>query len=256
MPKSQAGDTAAATEPAVTDGVTGAAAVALLVDLRPEHRYWGWSRLVRGPGGLGGPAGLVFAKVLGSGREGGFGLRPSGTHQGVFAVFAGEHEAEAFVSHSPVVAAYRARARELFTVKLRPVSARGRWSGRQPFATGPALAPGAPVAALTRASIRPLRAAAFWKRAPGAQESLARFDGCRVAAGLGEAPLLRQATFSVWESVEAMDRYARSGAHLQAIRDARAGDWFAEDMFVRFAPYDARGTWHGRAVDLPAAPAV
>ena len=64
--------------------------------------------------------------------------------------------------------------------------------------------------------------------------------------GLGEAPLLRQATFSVWENQAAMDAYARSGAHHQAIRASLQGNWFSESMFVRFVPLRITGIWKGR----------
>jgi hypothetical protein len=73
-------------------------------------------------------------------------------------------------------------------------------------------------------------------------------DGCLISAGVGEAPILRQATFTIWESQAAMDAYARSGAHLAAIKSAMQGQYFSESMFVRFQPFDATGTWKGRAL--------
>ena len=101
------------------------------------------------------------------------------------------------------------------------------------------------MASLTRASIRPRKALRFWSHSPPAEAALERADGCLLAVGLGEAPLLRQATFSVWESQAAMDAYARSGAHLEAIRAALQGDWFSESMFVRFVPLQLSGRWKG-----------
>jgi spheroidene monooxygenase len=68
-------------------------------------------------------------------------------------------------------------------------------------------------------------------------------QGCRLAVGLGEAPLLRQATFSLWDSTAAMDAYARSGAHLEAIRHAYRDHYFTESMFVRFAVTARGGRW-------------
>jgi len=58
--------------------------------------------------------------------------------------------------------------------------------------------------------------------------------GCLLATGVGEAPFLRQATIALSEDTQSMDAYARSGAHLAAIRAAYAGDFFSESMFVRF----------------------
>jgi spheroidene monooxygenase len=103
------------------------------------------------------------------------------------------------------------------------------------------------IAGLTRASIRPQCAARFWRRAPPAERSLDAAPGCLLAIGLGEAPLLRQATFTVWESVAAMNAYARSGAHLEAIRASHDGGYFSESMFVRFVPEGLAGTWKGRS---------
>ena len=74
---------------------------------------------------------------------------------------------------------------------------------------------------------------------------MARAQGCRLAVGLGEAPVLRQATLSLWQSQEHMDAYARSGAHLAAIHAAYDGRYFSESMFVRFAPVQMQGTWKG-----------
>ena len=112
---------------------------------------------------------------------------------------------------------------------------------------------GGPVAALTRAAIKPARMRAFWRHSPPAEASLADASGCRLAVGLGEAPLLRQATFSLWDSAQAMDAYARQGAHQQAIRASWAGGYFSEWMFVRFRVVAASGIWQGRPVDPGAA---
>ena len=143
------------------------------------------------------------------------------------------------------MAAYRRHARELFHVKLRAFSCRGAWAGMSVPVTAERPAEGM-VAALTRASIRPAKAWRFWGHAPPSEVALSGAAGCRLAAGLGEAPVLRQATFSLWDSVAHMDAYAHSGAHLAAIQAARAGDFFAESMFVRFVPVEPRGVWKGQ----------
>jgi spheroidene monooxygenase len=59
--------------------------------------------------------------------------------------------------------------------------------------------------------------------------------------------VFRQATFSLWDSVQSMDAYARSGAHLQAIQAAHAQRYFSESMFVRFVPQRLAGVWMGRS---------
>jgi hypothetical protein len=218
-------------------------ALLLLARMAPGARLWGGSRIVLGALPLRGAPGLRFAKALGSGHRGGFGLRPSLSRQGLFAVFDSEAAADAFVHASATVAGYRAHADELCLLKLRAVSCRGRWSGHSIGVR--AAAPGGPVASLTRASIRPYKAHRFWAHSSPAEDALQHADGCLLAVGLGEAPLLRQATFSLWRDQAAMDAYARGGAHGQAIRGALQEGWFSESMFVRFAPLFISGCWNG-----------
>ncbi len=223
----------------------GAVAVLLLVDAHRSARLWAWSRLVLGQWPLRGIPGLGFSKVLGSGAHGGFGIAPSGTHQGLFLVFDDEGHARDFIAASPVMAGYRRHAREICVALLRACSSKGSWSGAAMDVS--AAAPGSgPIAALTRASIRPRHAREFWKLSPPAELSLAAQPGCLLAAGLGEAPVLRQATFSLWTSAQAMDAYARTGAHQQAIAASYRGNFFSESMFVRFVPIEVHGVWQGQ----------
>lgn len=220
-------------------------ATLILVDIAEGSRVWGYSRFVMGGFGTGRVAGLRMFKVLGSGHEGGFGLRPSPTRQGLFCVFEHDAAAQAFLSDDPLVDRYRSHAREFFSVRLHTYSCKGAWSGLSlpPIVATPL---NGPIAALTRASIKPAQAAAFWRKAPPAQNDLEHAEGCLLAAGLGEAPLLRQATFSVWTDVGDMDRYARRGAHLDAIKAAQRHGFFSESMFARFVPVDMQGTYKGR----------
>ncbi len=222
----------------------GRVAVVVLARWRDDARLWGVWRLIRQRGPLQGTPGLGFSKVLGSGRDGGFGMAPGLQHHGLFLVFDEEASARRFVEASPLLAAYRDHAAEWATAVLRATASRGSWSGAALEVTADAPAAG-PVAALTRASIRPRHAAEFWRHSPAAQDALARSPGCHLAVGLGEAPLLRQATFSLWSGVDAMQAYARQGAHGQAARAAMGGGWFSETMFVRFAPLAVAGHWKG-----------
>ena len=220
-------------------------AVIVLVDFKASAKWWGWLRFVIGRFGLMGTPGLLFFKILGSGEDGGFGLAPSATRQGLFCVFDHTHHADQFLQQSRVVRAYREHANDFFTAKLAAFSSKGSWAGHT--ISVDAVEPNhGPIAALTRASIRPSKAREFWSNSPPAEESLGQAHGCLLAVGLGEAPIFRQATFSIWESVDAMNQYARTGAHMRAIQASLGGHHFSESMFVRFAPVEPRGIWKGR----------
>ena len=220
-------------------------ALLLIAKLRPVYWPWSWNRLAFARWFPERVPGLRLIKTLGSGRDGGFGLTPSASHQGLFCLFDDLQQAADFEQHSNLIERYRQRSDECLTLLLQPSSARGTWDGIS-LRSGAPIASHLPVAALTRASIRPSAALAFWRHAPGAQAGLVDADGCELAIGLGEAPLLRQATFSLWRNAAAMDAYARTGAHEQAIRAAWRHSFFSESMFVRFSPLAIHGSWNGR----------
>ncbi len=223
-------------------------AVMTLVNIKPQAKYSGIARLMFNRFSTYRPSGLILQKHMGSGKNAGFSVNPSGTHQGLFCLFDNLSNANQFLKESPLLAWYREHAQELFSVKLRAYSVKGTWSGHQ---LTPALssAPPGPIASLTRASIKPVNAISFWSKAPPAEIDLHETPGCLISAGVGEAPILRQATFTIWESQAAMDTYARSGAHLTAIKAAMQGHYFSESMFVRFQPFDAEGSWKGKRLD-------
>jgi hypothetical protein len=226
-------------------GMNDQTAVVLLADIAQTSRLWGWSRIVRGPRALEDIPGLLFSKVLGSGFEGGFGLRPSPSRQGIFALFASFQTAQDFMDHSPLVHAYQERSQEFFGATLKTFSCRGSWDGMGFQANTESPIEG-PVAALTRASIRFSKAHAFWRHAPPSQTSLEEAKGCQLAVGLGEAPFFRQATFSIWDGLADMNAYARTGAHLEAIQAAQQHGYFSESMFARFVPLKLHGQWQGK----------
>lgn len=244
--------------PLVLSGVV----VILLVDFATQHRGWGWLRLAQGAGIFRDVPGLLFVKVMGSGHGGGFGLRPSSSHQGLICLFATQAQAEVFMQGSEVKA-YVERTREHWLGMMAVTSIRGQWD-QQSWGVTPdggvnaaanATAAKAPVAVLTRGSIRPGKAVSFWRYAPPAQADLGHAEGCQLAMGLGEAPLVRQCTFSVWDSTESMVGYAHRGAHKLAIAAAAKHEYFSESMFARMRVLAMSGNWCGRQFDLSPAQA-
>jgi len=220
-------------------------AVVLLADIADASRLWGWSRIVKGPRALQGIPGVQFSKVLGSGYEGGFDLRPSSSRQGVFILFESPQTAQDFIAHSELVRAYQNRSDEFCCVMLKTWSCRGTWDGVGLQLTTSAPEKG-PVAALTRASIKFSKAHSFWRHAPPSQSALELVEGCQLAVGLGEAPFFRQATFTIWDGVNEMNAYARTGSHLKAIQAAHQHGYFSESMFARFVPLKVQGRWLGK----------
>lgn len=148
-------------------------------------------------------------------------------------------------AHRPFTA-WSAKAEEVWTVFLAPTSVRGSWAGRQPFTVSADPVPG-PVAALTRATVRPSVAMQFWKRTPDLNRAILADPNVIFRAGIGEVPLMQQVTFSIWPDLAAMAAFARApgSLHADAIRAVRDGGWFREELYARFRILGTQGTWEG-----------
>jgi heme-degrading monooxygenase HmoA len=221
-----------------------------IISLKPGvgTARWALAQMATAPRHLHRVAGLQFFQLLGSGADNGFGFWPNLQRYGLMATWASPEAAATFFTSHPVWAAYRQRSLESWTAELAPLQAHGAWNGVQPFGEVPASPHRAegPVAVLTRASIRLRRAPRFWRYIEPTSRALVGTEGLRLAIGLGELPLVRQATFSVWESVEAMQHYAyRNARHREVIQLTRQEGWYTEELFARFRVLKTSGTVDG-----------
>ncbi|MFN3936492.1 MAG: spheroidene monooxygenase [Gemmobacter sp.] len=186
-----------------------------------------------------------FWKLCGSGTGEGFTPRPNTAVWAILAAWPDPETAHRRVATAGVYRRWRSRAAESWTVFLEPVSARGTWSGRQPFR--PEGTADGPLAALTRATVRLPHALRFWRRVPDISAAIGTDPAVVFKIGMGEVPLLHQVTFSIWPDAAAMARFARGdGAHGQAIRAVREGGWFRDELYARFRLAGCQGTWDGR----------
>jgi len=218
-----------------------------ILTLRPGTARWGLAQMGTAQRPLQQVPGLLFQKLLGSGA-GGFGAWPNLYRYGLMAVWESEEAAKAFFKSHPLWQQYQAQTDEIWTAWLAPLKSHGLWDGTNPFAyeTEETAAEG-PVAVLTRASIRWQKTPRFWRYVAPTSATIAEAQGVRVAIGLGELPVIRQATFSLWESAQAMQQYAyRSEKHKEVIRLTRQEQWYGEEMFARFRVLRTEGTWDGR----------
>jgi hypothetical protein len=215
---------------------------------RPGNAYWALAQMGTVPMQLQRVPGLRFFKLMGSGANNGFGFWPNLRRYGFMAVWDDAAAAEAFFAQNPVWAAYQQRSAEIWTTHLAPLKTHGLWDGKKPFDYLPAsfAAENAPIAVLTRASIRWRKTPRFWQFVEPTSAALAQAGGVRAAIGLGELPLVRQATFSVWESAKAMQEYAYKDAkHREVIQLTRREKWYAEELFARFQVLSSTGTLDG-----------
>lgn len=215
-----------------------------------RHRVWAFAQMGLARRGLARTHGLSFWKLCGSGVGEGFTPVPNTAVWAILGVWSDEATALERTRDARVFARFAARAAESWTVRLSPTSVRGLWSAREPFAAGAAPDRG-PVAALTRATIRPRRLLRFWARSPGISAVIGRDPEVMFKIGIGEIPWLHQVTFSIWPDAAAMARFARRGPHAEAIRAVRDEGWFSEELYARFRVLGEAGTWEGRSPLTP-----
>ena len=100
------------------------------------------------------------------------------------------------------------------------------------------------IAVLTRARVRFSRLHRFWGHVGQAARAIEQAPGCLFTKGVGEWPLAMQATFSIWESAEAMRNFAyASEGHKEIVQKTRRENWYSEDMFARFEIEDMSGSY-------------
>ncbi len=190
--------------------------------------------------------GLRFAKLLGTGDGRTFTVRDADPLRwGLLATWTDPAAADA-LDGSPVLRGWERDAVEACRLDLRPVAARGTWSGRAPFGDPVPVRTDGPVAALTRARLRARSAPSFWRSVPPVSADLRERPGLRAAVGIGEAPVGLQGTFSLWDSAAALKDFARAEAHAAVVARTEPERWYAEELFARFAVVGARGTLDGR----------
>lgn len=187
---------------------------------------------------------IGFWKLCGSGVGHGFSPTVNPSVIAILAVWPDAQTAHKRITTEPVFAKYRDRSVDNWSVLLSPTSVRGQWDGTTPFTQQDEQSNG-PMAALTRAAIRRRVIPQFWRQVPDISEKIGHDPNVAFKIGIGELPMVDQITFSVWPSKAAMDGFARTGPHGEAIKAVRDGDWFSEELFARFAVLSEIGTWQG-----------
>ncbi len=181
--------------------------------------------------------GISFWKLLGAGKGETFTPRDADPRRWGLLIVINPEDLARF-ERSRIIARWRKKAESEFAAELTPISVHGQWSRQTPFSHLPFAAKdwSGPVAAITRARIKWRKNLIFWRSVPPVTQSLHSSEGLAAAIGIGEAPIGLQGTLSIWNSAEAVRNFAYRGeAHKAAIAATHRENWYAEEMFARFA---------------------
>ena len=193
--------------------------------------------------------GLNFYKLMGSGKEPGFNPLPDWGVYALLCNWENEVAANDFLHQAPIFKRYQDHTTEQWTIFMKPLHAKGLWSGVNPFTPSSDLDETNPlIAVITRATIRKKNLIQFWRYVPISQHPIIHgCEGLIYTKGIGEAPLVQMATFSIWRSIEDLKNFAyNSPEHKEAIAKTHRIDWYKEEMFARFQPYKSIGKWNGK----------
>lgn len=214
-------------------------------------KWWGFKQMGLAPTELAKVPGLSFSKMLGSGSGNGFSIWPNFSVYGLLQIWEAEAPAEAFFTQHPLFQSFRERAAEYWTIYLKTAQVHGSWDGGTPFIQNVPFQQDAPLGVLTRATLRTPYIWRFWSFVPQVSNALRRehHEGLLFSIGIGELPLVQQVTFSLWKNTAFMQAYAYKGKfHSEMVKKTRELGWFKEELFARFHPYRAEGTWQGQSM--------
>lgn len=204
--------------------------------MRVPSALW---RMARDPFALQGLPGLSFHKSLGTGAGKRFTAADADLRQwALLTVWTGDP-----LVMSPTLNRWSRLARNHTRFELSTIATHGKWSGHEPFVADAGLRGwDGPVAAITRARVKTRQWRAFQAAVPPVAGVLRDHPGLLYRIGIGEAPVGLQGTFSVWRDAAAIREFAyRSAEHRAVIEQTRATDWYAEELFARFAVVEVSG---------------
>lgn len=189
-----------------------------------------------------------FWKLLGCGKNGTFDLKPDWQQWALLAVWDNQQDFDHFYRSSFISWWWKIFSKEQWTILCEPLSSHGKWNGSEPFINSNSNKNyRGPIAVLTRATIRLSKVKRFWSSVDNVAQIMSKAPGYITSLGIGEAPFLLQATFSVWDDLESVKTFAyQSPEHSAVVRKTREENWYSEELFARFRPIKSFGTIHGK----------
>lgn len=215
------------------------------------HKWWAFAQMGRSRFLFNNVKGLTFYKMLGSGGGNGFSILPNFNVYAILCTWEDEASANDFFEKNDAFQDFLSKSNQNYTIFAKTATAHGLWENKSPFVATTELDNTRLVAVLTRATIKLRYLPYFWKFVPRTSRSVYEQTGRLFSIGIGEVPIVQQATFSLWENPKKMMDYAyKSKYHSEVVQKTRALGWYKEELFARFHPYKSIGVWDGLDMKL------
>ena len=174
-----------------------------------------------------------FIKLLGTGSKEGFSVFPDFSNYILISAWENDKDREKFIKTHKVISNINDKCYERTEIKIDPYESKGSWNNSNPF-DNKSDYKNEKILIITRARVRFKKMLDFLINTSKASRSIKHNDGALFYKGVGELPIIEQATISIWESEEKMKLYAYNNSeHMKIISKARKRKWYSEELFVR-----------------------
>lgn len=207
-----------------------------------SSRWWAFKQMREAHQYLAKTEGLRFYKLLGTGAGDGFSIKPDWAVYAFLQVWESTEDQERFFDSSWVNLLEKHRDGE-WHFDLSPYHSKGTWHGQKVFGQGDKKDTNL-MAVITRARIKWTHLLPFWLSVPTVSRVIKNQKSLLFQKGIGEWPLIEQATFSLWDREKAMREFAyQQEAHRKVVQKTRRLNWYKEEQFTRFAVLKSHGFW-------------
>lgn len=173
-----------------------------------------------------------FFKMMGTGSGNGFGLVPD---FGTYIWIVTTDSLSAFLTTEPIPG-FLKRLKKIRLFEMSPTKSHGLWNKKNPFENIENQINNEDfplISVITRGSIKRSMWWKFWKYVPEVSRQIPVHS--LFSVGMGELPLVEQATFSIWSDENQMKSWAyQNASHRKVIDLTRKLGWYEEELFARF----------------------
>ena len=201
-----------------------------------SNKFWAFKQMVEAKKYFSNNHKVSFYKMLGTGGKGGF-IYPDFSVYSLLCVWDKTEYLNEFIESSNHAKEIKTKAKRRTDYIMEPIFSNGLWDNINPFKVkeNREFKNENKIGVITRGKIKLSKQMDFWLNVSSASDAIKNANGVEFYKGIGELPLLYQATFSVWKNHKSISDFAyKNKAHSEIIKKTRDRKWYSEDLFARF----------------------